>query len=63
MGLGPTLEMDGAPLVVTAWAQPEAIAVRQLLITCGGEPLRGEFDLQANPWARRPTLHDMIKHL
>jgi hypothetical protein len=42
--------VPAAPLVVTAWMQPEALGVRELIIGLGGTPVQG-FDLSANPWS------------
>ncbi len=42
--------VPAAPLVVTAWMQPEALGVRELLIGLGGSPVPG-FDLSANAWS------------
>ena len=42
--------MTAAPFVITAWMQPEALGVRELLIGLGGVPVQG-FDLSANAWS------------
>ncbi|GMH59254.1 hypothetical protein TrST_g13049 [Triparma strigata] len=50
----PTLKMaiqsNWAPLVFSAWMQPEALGVREMLLGMGARPVDG-LDLRANQWA------------
>eukprot|EP01065_Artemidia_motanka_P047590 TRINITY_DN7482_c0_g1_i2.p3 TRINITY_DN7482_c0_g1~~TRINITY_DN7482_c0_g1_i2.p3 ORF type:complete len:277 (+),score=92.99 TRINITY_DN7482_c0_g1_i2:1214-2044(+) len=43
-------DLENVPLVVTAWAQPEALTVRQTLIDMGWQPNKA-FDTRCNPFA------------
>jgi hypothetical protein len=45
------LQRGEAPLLVSAWAQPEAIGTRQMLLDSGGMPAEAGLDLHSNPFA------------
>ena len=43
-------EPNETPFVVTAWTPPEALAVRSMMLECGGE-VDPRLPLEGNPWA------------